>query len=426
MSLLTRILLDPAAPTAQEVPQPYRLETGRNSWLFPLVGGLVLLLTGVVLGIFTGHGHGLLSQRFYFAYLTGWVFTLTIALGCLFFVMIQHVTRAMWSSTVRRIPEILMTGFPLLALLAVPLFFGMHDLYHWTHAELYEIGGPHYDELLASKRPYLNTGFFWIRLVVYFTVWIFLSRRLFLLSIHQDVQPDADTGKALRRVSAYGLPLFAITTTFAGFDLLMSLDPHWFSTIYGVYFFSGAFFVSLAAIVLLAVYIQRTGKLGNVITPEHYHDMGKFMFAFAVFWAYIAFSQYMLIWYGNIPEETVWFRHRSEHGWLAVSMLLLFGHFLLPFFGLITRTSKRRLGWLTVMAVWFLLMHYVDLYWLAMPTLDLGEAHPHGFSPHILDLVLWLGHLLLFTGATVFRVRRHSLVPCNDTYFQPSLTFENA
>jgi hypothetical protein len=426
MNLLTRLFFDPVDRTADEVPHTYRLEVGRSAWFLPLLAGVILLLAGALIGLLTGEGHGALSQRFYFAYLTGYVFTLSIALGCLFFVMIQHITRSMWSSTVRRIPEFLMTGFPVLALLGLPLIFGMHDLYHWTHADLYDPASPHFDELLAGKRPYLNTGFFWVRMVIYFVVWIFLSQRLYRLSVRQDVSPDLDTSAKLRKVSAYGLPLYAITTAFASYDLLMSLDPHWFSTIYGVYFFSGAFFVSLAAVVLIAWYIQKSGKLGNVITTEHYHDLGKFMFAFTVFWAYIAFSQYMLIWYGNIPEETIWFRHRSEHGWMSISMLLLFGHFVIPFVGLITRASKRKVWWLVTMSVWFFLMHYTDLFWLAMPTMELGEAHPHGFSLHLVDIVTWLGHISLFAGVTIYRLTRHSLVPFNDAYFHPAVTFENA
>jgi len=425
MSLLAKIFIDPVDDTAGEAPHTFRLETGRNSWLLPVVLGIALLVIGAVLGMVTGEGHGAFSKRFYFAYLIGYVNVMTIMLGCLFFVMIQHITRATWSTTVRRLPELLMTGFPLLAILTIPLFFGMHDLYHWTHADLYEVGGHHYDALLASKRPYLNTPFFWIRILVYFAVWIFLTNRLYRLSVKQDLTPGEDLSPKLRKVSAYGIPMFAITTSFAGFDLLMSLDPHWFSTIFGVYFFSGAFFVALAAVVLLAAYFRQSGKLGNVISTEHYHDLAKFMFSFAVFWAYIAFSQYMLIWYGNIPEETIWFRHRSEHGWLAVSIALLIGHFLIPFFGLITRVSKRLLGWVVAMAIWFLVVHYVDLFWLAIPAMELGEAHPHGFALHFVDVTLWLGHLSLYIGFVVFRARRHGLVPYNDPGFQPSLNFEN-
>ncbi len=427
MNALIRLFVDPLRPTVGEVPHAFRLEVDPRAWIVPGTAGIALLVVGLVLGLAVGEGYGLFSTRFYFAYLTGFSFILTIALGALFFVLIQHISRSMWSSTVRRLAEFLMMGFPLLAVLALPIVFGMHDLYHWTHAELYEVGGPDYDPILAGKASYLNTPFFLVRLVLYFGVWIFLSQRLYRLSVLQDVAPRAETAAQLRKVGAYGIPLFAVTTAFAGFDLLMSLDPHWFSTIFGVYFFSGAFFVFLATLVLFAKFVQRTGKLGNEITQEHYHDLGKFMFAFAVFWSYIAFSQYMLIWYGNLPEETLWFRHRFEGSWGLITALLIYGHFFLPFFGLITRVAKRIRPWMTFMAIWFLFIHFVDLYWVILPNLDLVTGgHGHGFSLDLLDVVLFLGLLGVFFAFTLFRATRHSLVAFNDARFKTALTFENA
>ncbi len=384
--------------------------------------GTFALVIGIVALIASAAGYFVDSKQFFFSYLTSFVFWLTLGLGGLFFVMLHHLVDAKWSVVLRRIAENLMGVTPIMLVFFLPLTLGMHELFHWTHADAVAA-----DPILQGKEPYLNVPFFGIRAAVYFAVWFYLCIQLYRRSIRQDQQGHSEKlTKSFRRISAPGMLLFAITVTFASFDWMMSLDAHWFSTIFGVYFFSGAFFVALAAIVLMAWFVQRNGKLGSIITTEHYHDLGKFMFAFVVFWAYIAFSQYMLIWYGGIPEETVWYRHRSEHGWLSVSMLLLYGHFLFPFFALITRTSKRRVGWLVAMSAWFLIIHFVDLYWLAFPAMDIGASDSHGFSLHVIDIVLWLGHLSLFAGAALYRINRHSLVPFNDAYFQPALTFENA
>jgi hypothetical protein len=236
----------------------------------------------------------------------------------------------------------------------------------------------------------------------------------------QDVAPDPLIPAQLRKVSAWGLPVLAVTATFASFDLLMSLDPHWFSTIFGVYFFAGAMWATFAILVLVNLAFQR-GNVGlvNVVTTEHYHDLGKFMFGFTVFWAYIAFSQYMLIWYGNIPEETLWYRHRLEYGWEYNSLALLVMHFIIPFLILLPRSTKRSVPVLAVMGVWFLIMHWFDLHWLALPVLH------HDAMFHWLDFTAWLGLFGLFVGAFLFRLARHSLIPRNDPYLSESLHFHN-
>jgi hypothetical protein len=418
MSFIERIL-DPVAPTAEKAPEAYRFTPESRSWAVPVGLGVALLAVTLVLAM-AGDGEHLFSQRFYFAYLTAWVFCLTVSLGGLFFVLVQHLTKAHWSVAVRRLPELLMMNFPILAILGIPVVLGMHDLYHWTHEEIYVVGSPEYDPILAGKRGYLNTGFFIGRLVFYFLMWIYISFRLWKLSLQQDVDPKPNRGAEERKVSAWGMLVFALTAAFAGIDLLMTLDPHWFSTMFGVYFFSGSFFVVLASITLMALFLQRGGYLQNVITMEHYHDLGKFMFAFTAFWAYIAFSQYMLIWYGNLPEETVWFRHRLEGSWSIASMGLVFGHFLIPFVVLMFRQSKRMKGMLFIMGFWFLLVHFLDLFWLAMP------AQSHHFHVELIDITAWLGMVLVFVGLVVLRAARHATVPYNDPNFKASLAFENA
>ncbi|GIV57607.1 MAG: membrane protein [Rhodothermaceae bacterium] len=405
-------LVDPLQPTDAE--KAFRFSGDARWWMVPTLIGAALLVVSLV-------GWAVDAHQFYFSYLVGWTFCVSVALGALFFVVIQHLTKARWSVVVRRIPEALVWAFPILALLSVPILIGMHDLYHWTHHELIDPESPEYDPVLAGKAPYLNVPFFIVRLVFYFAVWTLVAYRLYTLSVRQDVTGDPEIPARQRSTSAWGLALMAVTTAFASYDLLMSLDPHWFSTIFGVYFFGGSFWAAFAFITLTAILFQKGGMLRHTITGEHYHDLGKFLFGFTVFWAYIAFSQYMLIWYGNLPEETVWYRHRLEHGWEVHSAALLIGHFIIPFWVLIAKGAKRIPALMAVMSVWALTMHWFDFHWIAMPVL-----HPEHAGFHWLDFTCWLGLFGLTMGLCYYRLSRHSLVPQRDPYLQKSIHFVNA
>ncbi|MEZ4702469.1 MAG: hypothetical protein R2834_19205 [Rhodothermales bacterium] len=411
-------LADPFRPTGSDSDATYRFSGGSAWWLAPLAIGLVLLVV-------TAIGGGADRQQFFFSYLVGWVYCLTVALGALFFVLIQHLTKASWSVVVRRIPEALLWTFPLLAILSFPIIYGMHDLYHWTHHELFDPSSPAYDEVIAGKAAYLNVSFFLVRLLFYFSVWTLVAYRLYSLSLKQDLTGDPTIPARMRKVSAWGLPLFAITTAFSGIDLLMSLDPHWFSTMFGVYFFAGCFVSALALITFVTLLVQGPGgMLKGVITAEHHQDLGKLLFGFTVFWTYIAFSQYMLIWYGNLPEETVWFRHRLEHGWEYHSAALLAMHFIIPFIVLISRGAKRTPAILGFMAVWMLVMHWFDLHWIAMPVLTTAREGHAGFS--WLDFTCWLGLFGVFFGLFMYRLSRHSIVPAQDPNLDKSMKFMNS
>ena len=400
-------LLDPIQPTHESADRAFQYHSDARAWAAPLGIGLFFLVA-------SGIGWAVDPKQFFFSYLLGWVFCVTISLGSLFFVLIHHITRAHWGVVVRRIPESLAWSFPLLALLSLPILFGMHDLYHWTHdaSEL--------DALILEKRPYLNVPFFLVRFVVYFAVWSFMAYRLYRLSVGQDVDPDPDIPARQRKVSAWGIPVFAVTTAFFSYDLVMSLDPHWFSTIFGVYIFAGAFWAAMATIIVLTLGLQRWGNaLTRLVRVDHFQDLGKWLFAFTVFWAYIAYSQYMLIWYGNIPEEIIWYHHRLQHGWEYHSLALALAHFILPFLILLPRASKRSLTLLAVMSVWALVMQWFDLHWLIMPV-----ARDHaGF--HWLDFTCWLGLFGVYLGVFLFRLGRHSVAPQHDPYLARSLRFEN-
>ncbi len=378
--------------------------------------GVVGLALAAILGARVGDG----GKQFMHSYLLALVYFLSLGLGALFFVTLQYLTRAGWSVVIRRFAELVASSLPLVALLFVPLLVAMLQgnaaLYEWVDAGM--VAG---DELLSGKAAYLNVPFFVGRFALYTLIWTLLSRHYLRQSTLQDQSGDWAITARLQSLSAPAMALFALTTTFAAFDLLMSLQPHWYSTIFGVYFFAGSVLSFFSLTVLCNLLLQRGGWLQQVVTVEHYHDMGKFMFGFTFFWGYIAFSQYMLIWYGNMPEETEWFLQRQTGEWVWVSLALLFGHFLIPFPGLLSRHVKRNTKLLAFWAVYMLIMHWVDLYWLIMPSLR-AETTPLG----AIDLVAWLGVGGLFVANFGYMARGRLLVPVRDPRLAESLAFENA
>ncbi len=357
-----------------------------------------LLIIGFVLLALSASGLAVNSKQFFHSYLISFVFWWTLSLGGLFFTLLHHLFSARWSVLVIRFYENLMLFIPFLLLLFVPVVLGMKDLYHWTHAE--EVAN---DLLLSEKAPYLNIPFFTIRLFIYFAIWSLLSRYFFKKSLLLDKGYDSLVYTRLRQISAPAMILFALTLTFASFDWIMSLDAHWYSTIFGVYVFSGSALGTLA-FVLLAVFVFREQEpLRRYIQSHHVHDLGKMLFTFTVFWAYIAFSQYFLIWYGNIPEETIWYGHRWQGSWQFVSLLIVFGHFVVPFLILLPQKSKKNIKLLAVLSIWLLGMHWIDLYWLIMPNL-----HHHSVHLSWMDLSLWVSMGFLVIG---FFARRLTLAP---------------
>jgi hypothetical protein len=316
-------------------------------------------------------------------------------------------------------------------------------LYHWADATVYEAGSEHFDAVLTKKQFFFNPIFWTLRAVFYFAVWAVAARMLFGQSVAQDVSGDLAHTHRMQKFSPLCMVLYVLTQTLAVVDWVMSLEPHWFSTMYGVYFFVASLggFFSLISISMWL--LQRSGRLREVITPEHYQDIGKLLFGFGVmFWGYIAFSQYMLVWYGNIPEETGWYITRQLGGWRKVSLLLLFGHLCVPFVLLISRHPKRIKGVLAIMAVWLLCMHYVDVYWLVMPRTPadlLAQAPTYdqlvdtvrqsgadlGFHPHLLDLTTLIGLASVTVALTARRLRNCDLIPTQDPRLAESLAFEN-
>jgi hypothetical protein len=387
-------------------------DLGKRAFAVSLTIGLLGIAASLAIALAAGEGFA----RFLQSYLVNFSFFLSLSLGALFFVLIQHLTGATWGVVIRRLGEAIAANLPMLAVLAIPIVVGISSLYSWADAE--HVAGDH---LLQVKQPYLNPTFFTIRLVIYFLAWTWLSRYYYKRSVEQDTSGDVNLTHRMQRLAGPAMVIFALTFTFASFDLLMSLDPHWFSTIYGVYFFAGSVVAFHALIALTVYWLQKSGRLEKSVTREHFHDVGKMVFAFTIFWAYIAFSQYMLIWYSNIPEETIWYLRRQTGQWTWVTVTLLFGHFFLPFFGLISRYPKRQMLLLLPGSLWVLAMHWVDIYWLAMP-----EFSAERIPVHALDFTLLIGLGGLFAANTIERLRKTSLIPEKDPRLEESLAFENA
>lgn len=375
--------------------------------------GVVGLVLSLVLG------GGLTGKQFQHSYLTAYMWGMSIAAGGLFWVTLQHIMNARWSIVVRRLGEIISQGVVVMALLTlpllIPLFTGSDALYSWANTEFMEA-----DHALHSKMPYLNVTFFSIRVVGYFAFWILFSRYLLKQSIRQEDKKDAGLEKRLQARSAPGMIAFALTVTFFSFDLLMSLDPIWFSTIFGVYYFSTCVLTFMASLGLFSMWLQKKGHLTTAVTREHYHDIGKMLFAFTAFWTYTAFSQFMLIWYANIPEETHWFHDRLQGSWFNATLILITIHFVIPFFGLMSRQIKRNKKTLAFWSVWILGVCWFDLHWLIAPNL-----HKGGLSLHLADFTAWIGVAGILLAFVLFRAKSVNLIALGDSRLKRSLAFEN-
>jgi hypothetical protein len=356
--------------------------------------------------------------------LFGYVFALDVTLGALFWVLIHHVSDAGWSAGLRRVFENITRAIIPLALLFVPVLIGIYsgNLHGW-----YEFirqpeppAGSHEAHQWHVKHLFFAGPFFLARLTVYFGVWIVYSSLMLRGSLKQDVEGGAALTKKMQRLAPSGVLLLALTSTFFAFDVVMSLQYTWFSTIFGVYFWAGGIRGSLSAGVLLVLALRAGGYLRNTITMEHLHDSAKLMFGFTVFWAYIAFAQYFLIWYGNIPEETQFFLRRRNGAWYQFSMLLPVLYFVVPFFLLLPRANKRNPVTLAIASAWILIMHAGDLYWQVLPVLHQDTIHVS-----VLDVAapVALGGVVVLSALRGFQ--RHPLIPIRDARLNETIGYEN-
>lgn len=345
-------------------------------------------------------------------YLTAFFYFTSLALGGLFFAALQYVTKAGWSATVRRIAESFTAFLPAAVVLLIPfLVFGSHTLYEWMHHDVVAN-----DAILQAKAPYLNNTFFNVRTVVFFGLWIFFAKWIVGNSLKQDKTGDDNLTHKNVPASIIFILVFALSYSLFSVDYVMSLHPHWFSTMFGVYTFSGLFQSSLALLAIMVIWLKRRGLLNGLVNENHIHDIGKLMFAFTVFYAYIAFSQFMLIWYANLPEETIFFAHRAHGGWMAVSMSLLIFKFVVPFLLLLPRQAKRDDGHMARVAVLLLVMQYVDVFWLVYPNF----SHEKATFP-LWGIGIFLGFLGVFMACVTRFLERNSIVAVNDPRMHEAL-----
>ena len=401
---------------------------------------LIVAAVGIVLSFILLQG----PERFLYSYLANFAFLLSICLGCLFFVIIMHLTRAGWSVTLRRIAELYAMCTPYMAILFLPILVttlaGSSYLYPWVdggwsiHGGAEGLADASTDQLPPleqMKASYLNPTFFAFRWVVYFAFWGIAAAFFLFTSLRQDKEGGIKLTHRMQAISAPALIAFAASVVFASFDLEMSLEPFWFSTMFPVYFFAGGVLSALATITLTALWLQRTGRVTDEITTEHYHDMGKLMFGFVVFWGYIAFSQFLLIWYANIPEETFWYDIRiNKTGWKTLSYILLIGHLFIPFLAMMGRTVRRNRMFLTGATIYLLVMHWLDHFWLVMPHYNHAPGgHSRGlettsFFYFLGDIACTVGMVAAFIAIFCLVARNRPLVPLQDPRLGEALNHE--
>src|ERR1700704_4540305 len=383
---------------ALPAPEGEYVETSRFGGLSPLcaavaVAGLAVGLVGAIVQ----------PAQFAFSFLFAFAFYFTLCAGCFFWTIVHHATDAEWSVVVRRQLENIASLLAVLALFFITVLVLRHHLYEWMNIP------PGRDEVLDAKRAYLNWHFFLARAIFFFAFFIIASQLLRRLSIRQDKDGNPRFTILMRKVSFLSLPLFALCLTFGACDWLMSLNCKWFSTMWGVYIFAGAAGSSMSLLVLVISALRRAGYLQQVVTTEHYHIMGKWMLAFSIFWAYIGFSQYMLIWYANIPEETQYFLARNTESWWYLSMLLVIGRFFGPFAILLLQSIKKHPHQLGYVAVWILVMQMLDIYLVVLP-----GVHGAGGRVSLWDFARLSGIGATLAFVYLWIVGKTSLFPVRD------------
>jgi hypothetical protein len=395
--------MDTTAPAASSFAPPAALRRLQGPFL---VAGIVGLAAA-------GGGFLVDRPRFFQAWLVAWLLWLSVALGCLGLSMLHHLSRGAWGLMIRRPLEAAARTLPLLLVLSLPLLAGLGDLFEWSHADVVAAS-----PVLTQKAAYLNVPFFLGRAAFYFLVWIGLAWSLTRLSRRQDETADPALFRRMQAISAAGFLLLALTGTFAAIDWLMSLDPHWQSSLYGLWFFAGLGLSGLTFAVVVANWLRQREPMAGVLRARHFHDYGKLFFAFTMLWAYLSFSQFLLIWAGNLPEEIPFYLRRMHGGWGIVSGLLVVAHFVLPFLILLSADVKRRSTTLVKVAAWMIAMRWLDYFWNVAPTLQsLHHEGGHGVGVWAglwIDLAAAVGIGGVFTWYYLRQLASRPLLPVND------------
>jgi len=345
-------------------------------------------------------------EQFFRSYLISYLFWLGIAAGCLPLLMLHHLVGGTWGFVVRRILEAGTRTLPLMAALFVPLLFGIHSLYEWSHADVVAR-----DPMLQEKHAYLNVPFFIVRTVVYFIAWISFAAVLNRWSAKQDATGDVRLIRKFQLISAPGIIAYSFAITFASIDWGMSLEPHWFSTIYGMLFIVGQTLAALAFVIPVAGLLSESPPASEFMRSDVFQDLGNLLLTFVMLWAYVAFSQYLIIWAGNLPEEIPWYIHRGTHGWQWVAAVLALFHFAVPFALLLGRRNKREKKFLGGIAVAILLMRWVDIYWLIAPSFY------SAVRIHFLDVVLFVVIGGIWLNVFLHQLNKRALLPLRDPNF---------
>jgi len=378
-------------------------ELARYQRQFLIAGGVGAVVS--LVGYFTNPG------QFFQSYLMAYMFVLGLTLGSLALAMVHQLSGGAWGVVIRRPAGAAARVLPVLTLLFLPIVFGMHHLYEWTHADVVAN-----DPILKGKQIYLNIPFFLIRAAFYFAVWNGISFLLNRWSLEQDRTGDRLLSRRMQLLSGGGLLGYGLCITFASFDWMMSLAPHWFSTIYGVLIMGGQGLSAMAFLIVILVWLSRRPPLSDIVVPNHFHDLANLMLAFVMLWAYFSFSQYLIIWSGNLPEEITWYMHRLQPGWRVVALMLVVFHFAMPFTLLLSRAIKREPEVILKVAVAIMAARLIDLFWLIAP-----EFHQDGISISWMDVVLPLTLISVWLGCFMWQLRGRALLPVYDPQFEEAL-----
>jgi hypothetical protein len=390
----------------------YKLPANLRNILIAMIGVGVVSLLISFLGF--GHetsrhmdesGHFHHTNLGYHVLLVATYFVIGLSITGIFFTAIQHITGSHWSVSVRRLFETYGLFTPIAGILLIGVFFGMHDLYEWADATVREN-----DHLIHHKSGYLDPSFFVVRTVLFIAVWTLFAYIFHSKSVSQDKDKEVMTTKTLAKFAGGFILFFALSWSFSSFDLIMSLSPHWFSTMFGVYAFAGAFQTSLASYLLVIYLLKKNGFYGEVVNDNHIHDIAKFLLGLTTFWAYVAFSQFMLIWYANIPEETFFYEMRMTGGWGYTTLALPFIKFVIPFLLLLNRPNKRDINFLWKLALWMFFVQFFELFWLVFP----ASFEKLSLLHFVLAFGGTLGTIGLFGLFLFKKLEKHSLVAVGD------------
>jgi len=347
-----------------------------------------------------------MMEQLFRSYLIAYLFWFGIALGCLPLLMLHHLVGGTWGFVIRRVLEAGTRTLPLMALLFLPILFGIHSLYEWSDPQVVAR-----DRILQAKDAYLNVPFFIVRAVVYFFAWLVFAYLLNRWSAEQDRTGDPALVRRFQLLSAPGLIVYCLAITFAAVDWGMSLEPHWFSTIYGMLFIVGQSLGALAFVIPVVARLSEAPPVSEFLKPDIFQDLGNLLLAFVMLWAYVSFSQYLIIWSGNLPVEIPWYAHRGTNGWQWIAALLALFHFAIPFLLLLGRANKRSKTFLAGIAIAVVVMRWVDIYWLIAPA----------FSPslriHWMDIVLLVVIGAIWLYAFAAQLTKRALLPLHDPNF---------